>query len=85
MKGVKRMIITNRKIDELGRLVLPLDVRTNLNLNAGDSLEICLEGKKNVLIPNQNRCAICKSIENLSGINDCYICRDCKEKICNMN
>lgn len=65
--------ITNRKIDGLGRIVLPLEIRTNLNLNAGDSLAICLEGKKIVLLPAQNSCAICKNTESLTEINDCCI------------
>lgn len=74
-------IITNRKIGKLGRIVLPLEVRTNLNLNEGDSLAICLEGNKVVLLPNQNSCALCRATEDLIEIHGRYICSDCKAKV----
>lgn len=78
-------VITNRKIDELGRIVLPLDIRATLNLKEGDSLAICLEGKKILLLPNQNYCALCKTTEDLISVNSRYICSECKENINNMD
>ena len=39
----------NRKIDELGRIVLPIELRRNLNLNEGDSLSILTEGENIIL------------------------------------
>ncbi len=38
-----------RKIDELGRVVLPIELRRNLNLNEKDSIEIYVEGDKIIL------------------------------------
>jgi len=78
-------VITNRKIDELGRIVLPLEIRTTLNLKEGNSLAICLEDNKIVLLPNENYCVLCKTTANLREIDSRYICLDCKEKISNMN
>lgn len=77
-------VISNRKIDDLGRIVLPLEIRTKLNLKRGDSLSICLDDSKVVLMPNHNYCALCKTTENLNKINSYFICSGCKEKIINM-
>lgn len=74
-------VIANRKIDELGRLVLPLEIRATLNLENGDSMTICLEGNKIILLSDQNHCALCKTTENLKEIDSYYICENCKEKI----
>ena len=77
-------VITNRKMDGLGRIVLPMEIRTTLSLKEGDSLEICLENNKIVLLPNQYYCALCKATEDLREIDNSYICLGCKEKISNM-
>lgn len=38
-----------RKIDTLGRIVIPKDIRTSLNLNINDEIEIGIEGDKVVI------------------------------------
>ena len=38
-----------RKLDELGRIVLPVEIRKTLNIKERDDLEISLEGEKIVL------------------------------------
>lgn len=38
-----------RKLDELGRITLPMELRKNLNLNEKDSLQIFVDGEKIVL------------------------------------
>lgn len=38
-----------RKIDEIGRIVIPLNNRKQLNINTGDKLEIFISGKNIVL------------------------------------
>lgn len=38
-----------RKIDELGRVVIPKDIRASLNLNANDDVEIGIEDNKAVI------------------------------------
>lgn len=43
----------NRKIDDLGRLVIPKEWRTELKLNAGDDVNMELEGDK-IIITNPN-------------------------------
>ena len=38
-----------RKVDELGRIVIPIDVRKQLEINEGETLEISIENNKIVL------------------------------------
>lgn len=38
-----------RKIDELGRIVIPKDIRTTLNLDCGDNIEIIVANNTVVL------------------------------------
>jgi AbrB family looped-hinge helix DNA binding protein len=35
-----------RRIDDLGRIVIPREIRRKMNINEGDPLEICLDGDK---------------------------------------
>lgn len=41
-----------RRIDDLGRIVIPRDIRNKYGIKAGDPLEICLEDKSVLLKPN---------------------------------
>ena len=43
------MIKVLRKVDELGRIVIPIDVRKQLEINEGETLEISIENNKIVL------------------------------------
>jgi len=42
-------IITLRQVDELGRIVLPLELRTQLGITAKTALEISADNKKIIL------------------------------------
>ena len=39
------------KIDDMGRIVLPMELRRNLNINDGDALEVSVDGGNIVLSP----------------------------------
>ncbi len=43
------MIKVLRKVDELGRIVIPIDVRKQLGIKEGETLEISIENNKVVL------------------------------------
>lgn len=44
-----------RKIDELGRIVIPKNVRQNLGIEEGDTFEICTEAGNLILVPCNER------------------------------
>lgn len=75
-------VITIRKIDELGRVVLPVELRTILDIQSGDELDIYADEDGNIVLHRAvARCAFCKGKSNLIHMMDKYICTSCKEII----
>lgn len=70
-----------RKVDELGRIVLPIELRRTLDIEVRDSLEIYLDGNHIVLQKYENQCVFCNSTRGLSNHMGKNICRDCVSKI----
>lgn len=68
-----------RKIDELGRIVLPSELRRVFGIHEGDELEISVDGDKVILQKRQDVCLFC-SAENPSvefkGRRVCATCVD---------
>ena len=56
-----RIVGMVRKIDELGRVTLPAEMRRQLNLNEGDGVEIMLDGDRFIVKPYsaEGTCALC--------------------------
>ena len=48
-----------RKVDELGRVVLPIELRRNLNIEEKDSLEIYVDGNSVILKKYEPDCIFC--------------------------
>ena len=67
-----------RKVDELGRVVLPQDARKALNLSAGDAVKIAWEEDKIVISKLNNVCRICGAANELNHMG---ICQKCIDKI----
>lgn len=70
-----------RKIDELGRIVLPIEIRRALELNAGDGAEIFVEGNSIILRKYEPACIFCGSADDIIVYNGKKICRHCAAKI----
>ncbi len=70
-----------RKVDELGRIVLPMELRNKLGIAEKDSLEIFLDGSSIILKKYNPNCIFCGSSKDLFSYNDKLICSKCKEKI----
>lgn len=70
-----------RKVDDLGRVVLPIELRRTLDIAEKDSLEIYVDGEKIILRKYQPSCVFCGSagdVENFRGKN---VCRTCIQEI----
>ena len=65
-----------RKIDDLGRIVLPKELRNSLNINSGDDLEITIDNNKIIL----EKFSKLDSFENIikKFINCFYVSEDSK-------
>ena len=59
-----------RKVDGLGRIVLPTELRRAVNMKAGAEVQIELQGNKIVLTPVEFSCALCGSAEHLIPFED---------------
>ena len=70
-----------RKVDELGRIVLPIEMRRTLDIAEKDSLEIYVEGDSIILKKYQAACVFCDSTKDLVSFGGRNVCRDCIVKL----
>ena len=70
-----------RKVDELGRVVIPIEIRNQFNIAEKDPIEIYVDGSSIVLKKYEPNCIFCGNTENLISYNDKLICEDCSKKI----
>lgn len=70
-----------RKVDDLGRVVLPIEIRQSLDINPRDPLEIFIQNKQIILQKYHPACVFCSNVENVVYFNDKRICSECLEKI----
>ncbi len=66
-----------RKIDELGRIVLPIETRKRLDLSSGDGVEIFVERDRVILKKYEPACIFCGDADDIINYNDKKICRKC--------
>ncbi len=67
-----------RKVDELGRIVLPIELRRTLNIAERDEVEIFMENNRVILQKYEPACVFCGSDHDLAvhkGKNVCVECR----------
>lgn len=70
-----------RRVDDLGRIVIPKETRRMLEINEGDPLEIFTEDKNIVLRKYQPGCVICGSLKDITNFKGKSICKECLESI----
>ena len=71
-----------RKIDELGRIVLPIEIRKSLDIQERDSIEIFLKDDGIFLKKDQDLCTFCNSKQNVdTTFNSKKICNNCLKLI----
>jgi transcriptional pleiotropic regulator of transition state genes len=70
-----------RKIDNLGRMVIPIELRKTMNISKKDPMEIFVDGNKIILKKYEPGCEYCGSMEDLIEFEDRHICKECIEKM----
>lgn len=70
-----------RKVDELGRIVVPIEIRRNLDINEGDPLEIYVDGQNVVLRKYQPECIFCREAGDVTNIRGKNMCKKCIEEL----
>ena len=66
-----------RKVDELGRIVLPIELRRTLGIEEKDRIEIFVEGESVILRKYQPACIFCDNAKDLILYKGKNICQEC--------
>lgn len=70
-----------RRVDELGRVVLPIELRRTLSIGDRDSLEIYVDGEKIVLRKYEPACIFCGSMDGVQVYKRKNICQACMDSL----
>lgn len=81
-KGEKCVIKSTgivRKVDELGRVVIPIELRRTLGIDEKDALEIYVDHEKIILKKYEPACVFCGNAEDVQIFKGKNVCRQCTE------
>ena len=70
-----------RKVDELGRIVLPIELRRTLDINEKDSLEIFVDEGCIMLKKYEPACIFCGSADGIVNFSGKNVCSHCLEEL----
>lgn len=70
-----------RRVDDLGRIVIPMEMRRVLGINVKDPLSITLEGERIVLSKHKDSCVICGSQKDVSLVRERAVCAACVAEV----
>ena len=70
-----------RKVDDLGRIVLPIELRRTLDIAERDELEIYMENERIILQKFEPACIFCGSSRGLIAFRGKNVCQDCVKKM----
>lgn len=70
-----------RKVDELGRIVLPIELRRTLDIAERDELEIYMENDRIILQKYEPTCVFCASSIGLVTHKGKNVCQECLRAI----
>ena len=70
-----------RKIDDLGRIVVPAETRRLFNIHEGDELKIGVENDAIVIRKLEASCVFCGSIEAISAFKGRGVCAECRRSL----
>ncbi len=73
-----------RRVDELGRVVIPIELRNKFGIAEKDPIEIYVDGSSIVLKKYEPNCIFCGNSKNLLEYKDKLICDKCLEKLSNI-
>ena len=70
-----------RKLDDLGRIVIPIELRRNIDIGLRDTLEIFVEDDKIILKKYHPACIFCNDARDVIYYKDKLICKRCLEEL----
>ena len=66
-----------RKVDELGRIVIPIEMRRTLGVDSHDPIEMSVDGESIILRKYAPGCVFCGNPKEIIDFQGKRICRDC--------
>ena len=66
-----------RNLDEMGRLVLPKELRRKLGLQEREPVEFFIDGQQIVIKKHQKTCVFCGADDNLLQFKEKTVCESC--------
>ena len=70
-----------RKVDELGRIVLPIEMRRTLDIAEKDALEIYVDGSSVILKKYKPSCIFCDSAKDVAAFKGKNVCQKCMKEL----
>ena len=74
-----------RKLDELGRIVIPIELRNKFNISEKDPIEIYVDGSNIILKKYEVNCIFCGKTENLREYKGKPVCLNCLSKLSDLS
>ncbi len=74
-----------RKMDDLGRIVIPAETRRLFNIGAGDALTISVEGENIQVHKLEATCTFCGSTAEVRSFHGKGICPSCTSELSDHN
>ena len=73
-----------RKVDELGRVVIPIEIRNKFDIAEKDPIEIYVDGSSIILRKYEQNCIFFGNTKNLTSYKDKLVCSKCAKKIASL-
>ena len=73
-----------RRVDELGRVVIPIELRNKFGITEKDPMEIYVDGSSIILKKYEPNCIFCGNTKNLMTYKDKLVCSKCAQKLANL-
>ena len=73
-----------RRVDELGRVVIPIEIRNKFEIAEKDPIEIYVDGSSIILKKFESNCIFCGSTKDLIEYKDKLVCAKCAESLKNI-
>ncbi|MEA5075980.1 MAG: AbrB/MazE/SpoVT family DNA-binding domain-containing protein [Coriobacteriia bacterium] len=70
-----------RRVDDLGRIVIPMELRRTLGIHVKDPLSISVDGERIILEKYRESCVICGSEEKVQPVRGRTVCATCIAEI----
>jgi len=70
-----------RRIDHLGRIVIPAELRRLLDIKEGDYVQFSAEGDRVVIDKLEERCTFCGATTELRVFRSKLVCQGCADEL----